>query len=650
MARGKPHSATAAAQPSGHDDARAVWRSAALVFLVALAVRLTHLWYLRRAPFFSLLMGDSLAYDTWAQRIASGDWLGTEVFYQAPLYPYLLGIFYRVCDHDLVALRVAQVVIGSAGCSLLTLAGGRLFSARAGLAAGLLLGVFPVAVYFDALLQKTVLDAVLVGLLLVAIAGLVRRPTAVSCLVTGVVLGCLALTRENTLLCVVVLLAWIWISCPRRLVLVFALVVGIGAVLAPVAIRNLAVGGELHLTTSQLGSNLYIGNSEKATGTYVAIRSNRGSATYERRDATELAESAAGRSLRPSEVSWYWVAQSLAWVSRNPARWLDLMARKFLLVWNATEASDTEDVYTHADWSPVLRLGLRFFDFGVLAPLGLFGAWLTRARWRTLWPIWVLAAVYAVSVSFFYVLDRYRYPLVPFLVLFAGAGIAGAPTWWRASTRREKVGMVVAIGLVATACRWPLLSKTSQRAATQYNVGVALQQEGRDQEAMAQYRAALALVPELSVAHSSLGVLLAAQGEREEAERHYREALEADPTMGDAHNYLGILLASTGREDEALANLRRAVELEPRNPGFWYNLGTALAEDHADEAVRAFSEAVRLEPTHAKAHNNLGILLASSGRLTEAVEHFQTALTLRPDLREAADNLARARAMQSASK
>ena len=377
MARGRRHSAVAAAQPSGDEEARAVWRSAALVFLVALAIRLTHLWYLRRSPFFALLMGDSLSYDAWAQRIASGDWLGTGVFYQAPLYPYLLGIFYRVCGHDLTALKLAQIVLGSAGCSLLTLAGGRLFSARAGLAAGLLLGVFPVAVYFDALLQKTALDAVLVGLLLVAIASLARRPTAVWCFATGVVLGCLALTRENTLPFVAVVLAWIWISYPRRLIPVLVLVASFGAVLAPVAIRNLAVGGELHLTTSQLGPNLYIGNSEKATGTYVAIRSNRGSATYERNDAIELAEIAAGRSLHPSEVSRYWVGQSLAWMSHNPARWLGLMARKSLLVWNATEASDTEDIYTHADWSPVLRFSLRVFDFGVLAPLGLFGVWLT---------------------------------------------------------------------------------------------------------------------------------------------------------------------------------------------------------------------------------------------------------------------------------
>src|SRR5260221_96646 len=58
------------------------------VFGIALTVRLVHVWQIRRAPFFSVLMGDSRSYDEWARRIAGGDWIGRDVFYQAPLYPY----------------------------------------------------------------------------------------------------------------------------------------------------------------------------------------------------------------------------------------------------------------------------------------------------------------------------------------------------------------------------------------------------------------------------------------------------------------------------------------------------------------------------------------------------------------------------------
>ena len=58
---------------------------------MALGLRLLHLWQMRGTPYFSTLMGDARGYDQWAQRLAAGDWIGSDVFYQAPLYPYFSG-------------------------------------------------------------------------------------------------------------------------------------------------------------------------------------------------------------------------------------------------------------------------------------------------------------------------------------------------------------------------------------------------------------------------------------------------------------------------------------------------------------------------------------------------------------------------------
>src|SRR6266545_5538320 len=89
---------------------------AAAIFGVALVVRLLHVWQIRAAPFFSVLMGDSRGYDEWARRIAGGDWFGHEVFYQAPLYPYLLGTLYSIAGRDLLIVRLGQAIIGSSAC------------------------------------------------------------------------------------------------------------------------------------------------------------------------------------------------------------------------------------------------------------------------------------------------------------------------------------------------------------------------------------------------------------------------------------------------------------------------------------------------------------------------------------------------------
>ena len=624
------------------------WRGASGVFALALAVRLLHLWQLRRSPFFSLLIGDALGYDAWAQRIAAGDWVGSGVFYQAPLYPYTLGLLYALFGRDLASVRIAQAVLGAAACALIALAGRRLFGSRAGLAAGLLLALYAPAIFFDGLIQKATLDLVILCWLLWLVALLSGEPTRARCFWAGTALGCLALTRENAIALVPIFLFWLLWRRRHEAALPLAFVIGFGAVLAPVAVRNLVVGGELHLTTAQLGPNLYIGNHEGATGTYASLRRGRGNVMYEQRDATTIAEAALGRTLGSADVSRYWRRRALDWISSHPGAWLGLTIRKFLLFWNVVETTDTEDLYSHSEWSLPLRLGGAVLHFGVLAPLGLLGAWFTRDRWRELWILYALCGVYVLSVVLFYVLARYRYPLVPLLALFAGAGLIEIPAWWRRSGTGDRLRTAALVGVAFVVCNWPLQSIASMQAITRYNLGCELKQAGRSEEAIEQFRTALELQPDFANARSNLGVLLAAKGGHDEALRLYREALADDPENPSAYNNLGQELATRGRLPEAIESLRRSLELDPWEASAHYNLGTALASaGQVEEAMRELAESIRLEPTSAAAHNNLGILLVSSGRFDEGIEHFRSALRLRPDFAESAANLERAEALDN---
>src|SRR3954470_5484830 len=152
--------------PDSAESLRARAWFAPAIFAVALLVRLVHVWQLRSSPFFATLMGDSRSYDEWARQIAGGDWLGHEVFYQAPLYPYLLGAIYTVAGRHLLLVRIIQALIGSLSCALLASAAARLFSPRTGIAAGLMLALYAPAIFFDGLLQKSVLDVFFVCLAL----------------------------------------------------------------------------------------------------------------------------------------------------------------------------------------------------------------------------------------------------------------------------------------------------------------------------------------------------------------------------------------------------------------------------------------------------------------------------------------------------
>jgi len=165
-------------------------------------------------------------------------------------------------------------------------------------------------------------------------------------------------------------------------------------VLAPVAVRNAVVGGEFHLTTAQFGPNFYIGNHENATGSYVPLRWDRDAPEFERRDATELAERALERPLSAGEVSRYWTRQALRYIGEHPGQWLRLMGRKLALAANTGELIDGEDIYSYADWSLVLRFLQHFLNFGVLAPLAVFGI---RATWPRRREHWFLHALLGLT-------------------------------------------------------------------------------------------------------------------------------------------------------------------------------------------------------------------------------------------------------------
>ena len=62
--------------------------------------------------------------DRAGRRLAGGDWVGTEVFYQAPLYPYFLGVLYSAFGHSLWVVRLVQAAVGAGSCALLGLDAG----------------------------------------------------------------------------------------------------------------------------------------------------------------------------------------------------------------------------------------------------------------------------------------------------------------------------------------------------------------------------------------------------------------------------------------------------------------------------------------------------------------------------------------------
>lgn len=635
---------------------RSAWPYLA-IFAGALAVRALYLVEWADAPLASVLVGDGRGYQAWAARIAAGDWLGHEVFYQAPLYPYLMGVLYAAVGPEIGVLRVVQILLGSLSCALLAAVGARLFEPRAGFLAGGLLALYAPALYYDGLVQKAALG----GFLLIASLWWLTRRRFVW---TGVSLGAYALTRENALLLVPLCALWVGVlpDDERRLRHAAALLLGAALLLVPVAARNFAFGGTPLPTTSQLGPNLYIGNHDGATGRYLPLRAGRGSSRYERDDATGLAESALGRTLDPDEVSDYWVGRTLADLRAAPLGWLGLLAVKARLLLNAEELMDTEAFGLYADASRLLRVLGALLHFGTLLPLAAVGLWVTRGDARRLWWLWGVLGAMAAGPLLFYVTGRYRYPLVPVLVLFAGPGVLALVRQLRARDWRALRTPALIALLTAVFANWPLDLRPDPRSGAHYNLGLALREAGRADAALVELERARALWPDsadvqlqLGQVHFArgdadaaeaafaeaarlaperadpwlgLGMLYLSRDQRERAADAYQRALALDPSQTEAHNNYASLLAGEGRWDEAAPHFRAAAATDDVQVEVWVNLGTAeLQTGHPQAALAAYGRALERAPRLAGARYGAGRALEALGRHGSAAGIF--ALLLR---------------------
>jgi Flp pilus assembly protein TadD/4-amino-4-deoxy-L-arabinose transferase-like glycosyltransferase len=603
---------------------------------------------MQHTAFSQFLMGDAERYDAWAQGIAQGDWLGAGVFYQAPLYPYTLGVLYSVVGHSLTAVRVVQALWGSLACVFVYLAAYRLFGPLAGVVGGAILALYGPEIFLDYLIQKSSLDGFLVSSVVCLAVYSARHPRLHQALGLGLLLGLLSLNRENALVLIPLMAVWV-ASATRGVTAVSALLLGVAIALAPVLIRNQVVGGEWVLTSSQFGTNLFIGNNANASGTYVPLIHGHGSVSFEEHDARQIAERDMGAALRSSQVSAYWRTRAFRWVRENPRETVFLALSKMALLLNAREAADTEDIDSHADVSWPLRVCASIDNFGVIGPLAAVGIWMTRRHWRQIWPLYMIVVGYAGSVLVFFVLDRYRYPLVPLVSIVAAAGVAGAMDAWQKGQRRELTLALIVLMTTAVICHWPLSALKSERlrALTSFNLGDALETAGRNTEAIEQYRKSIGFLPFFAAAHGNLGALLARSDSVHEGIQELGEAIRLDPDLAEPRSNLGATLAEMGRFDEAIAQLEKAVSLQPERAEIHYNLATALAGAGGFEAAkREYELTLRIAPNRADAHNNLGSVLASQGQMDAAIAHFREALRLQPDFGGAKANLDRAESLR----
>jgi tetratricopeptide (TPR) repeat protein len=201
---------------------------------------------------------------------------------------------------------------------------------------------------------------------------------------------------------------------------------------------------------------------------------------------------------------------------------------------------------------------------------------------------------------------------------------------------------------------------------THWNVGVALVRQGKVDEAETEFRKAIEIMPTFAHAYESLGELYYyRRNDPQKAIQYYQQALKIAPDFAEANYYYAVALeheANEAREqyiktknqtdgmealnklNEAIDHYRTAVAANTDYLEAHYDLASCLMKlGQFDEAIWNLREAVRIDPEYAEAWLNLGSALYQSGHFPDAAGAFEQALRIRPGWDIAQKNLQAAR-------
>ena len=548
-----------------------------------LAARLTHAAFIQGHPFWDLASiwtnSDMHQYLAWAGRLAAGDWLdvdtfrpyfdyqraiappevwnawfGQHVYYQPPLYPYLLALALKTAGGTGL-FRVAQLALGAVNCGLAALLGARLFGARAGLLAGLACAGYAPFVMYDAEILRGTVVMTTQLMLLLALAGMpgggggARRTRATA---AGGAFGLAYLAEPSILLFLPLALGWMaWVirmdAAPRpvegpgrrasppaagaaaRVAAAAAacglFLTGAAAALSPLIARNAAVGAPLLSSTTRGPIGFVMGNAPDTHPAGAMVP-----------PSTGLILSRSGYGMLST------MRETLRLYQGSYGPLLRKQWEKLVSVWSAYELPDNPSFYYAARVSPVVRWGLRFLP---VAALGLAGLVLALAAARqspaaALLPLFLLATHGLFVLA--HVNSRYRQPIALALILLAGHA---AVTAWRDRGRAAATVAGVALAALVVLPKGPPEGYGYDRPAEYVLAARLYQDRGAPAEAVAEMTAAIdaarreppyrGMLPTLLYERGTMQIRA---GRRGEAAASFREALAEDPGFAEAREAL----------------------------------------------------------------------------------------------------------------
>ena len=610
------------------------------ILLFGLIFKVIYLYYYAsHSPYYDNVYMDSAIYADWAKLINQEGWLGQEIFYWAPFYPYFLSVLFLIFPNKLLFIYIVQLALGICTVALIYLTGKTIYNERAGLIAASFSLLYAPLTFFETKILPTVTGVFLGTLFIYLLTKAEREKNYLYWLAGATALGFAIICRPNYLLVSPIMVVGLFVIYRKQLkqaylpilivTVIPLLIVGV------VTLRNYVVGHDFVLISSNGGVTFAQGNNPWARGSMVILPGFSGLINNQKQEETRIAEAETGRKLRPSEVSRYWFKWGLKFIRENPLKYLGLIIKKVALTLNNFELGS--NYLLRIDRAVTPWLGLACLPFGLILAFAAGGIVPLFADKR---PALILLSTFLcgfIMLLLFYVNTRYRMALVPATIIMAGGGF---DYLLRTLKRPNIVFLIVVVLFILSLPPFMPLSKQGlARTHADYwaHLGKSYKLENRLDKSLWAYEKAISMNPTNYIYYLEKIETLAATRSADEEIKRWAERvahnISPDPyrklflgeayfILGDNHKSediiqdllalnssdykvylkLGVFYGKTERHLQAKEVLAKGLELRPENTDLQFNY--ALACFHLGEkelASRYANRIIAAAPYHRRA-------------------------------------------------
>ncbi len=604
----------------GRDERK---RVAALLLFAAL-IRIVYLYLYSRQSIWSDIVVDSLYHLNWADSIASGDILGQQTYFRAPLYVYLLALCRALAPDSILLPRLMGSALGVVSIFVTYLLVRRTVSGATGRNMALIAGVFqalyPSVIFFEAELLVDFLFAFLLQVTVYRLLIANDRKTTGAFVVAGIALGLASLTRPTALALIPFFAFFAYrygvassnkLGKSRRNVTgALALVAATLLVIAPVTVRNYLVGGDLTLIASSGGVNFFIGNNAESNPVSASLPQPYG-ANWTLSDMSGLAEEYEGRQLSPAEVSHSWTIRAVKWITQHPLQFFRNYATKLYLALGKRTYSNNRSLQRVYDTNLVLKYSP--LNASILLFFAVIGTWRFAQTMRTnesakssrgmaslLSPL--TAGLYLLIVALFFVNERFRLPTLVLLFPAAGAGVYALWNSLQALVRGKAnysfvrrlaeyvspTTVLIAVAVFSLSLLPYGRPADNSQGRAEYLEANRFLASGELDSAIVSFHKLLQIAPRYPRAAANLGVAFFLKSESDSARRYFQLELERSPRNPEALTNLASLALT--EHDVPRADSLSAVAYQVRP----YDLQTLRIRIRALHAANKLDQAVRL--------------------------------------------------------